>query len=352
MIEVKRPTVLIDEADTFIPSSEEMRGIINSGHSRASAFVTRTVGDDFEPRQFSTWAPIATAGIGKLPGTIEDRGIAVNLRRRRKDECVERLRFDRVGHLKGASSRASRWTKDHIAQVASLDPETPEGLHDRAADNWQPLLAIADCAGGDWPARARRAALELSNDGAADQESIGTLLLSDIQAVFEAKGVDRISGEDLTQELLRLDERPWPEFNKGKPLTKATLARQLGKFNILSGTIRLAGGQTPRGYYLSTFDDAFARYLPPKSATTPQLNNNGHFGGFRSATCGNEVAFSKVQQPNNHGDCGSVAEFWAAARADSGNWRRIRCSACARYRRGVSACVRCRRDRGDHRRSG
>jgi putative DNA primase/helicase len=309
MIEVARPTLLIDEADTFLPANEEMRGIINSGHTQASAHVTRTVGDDFEPRQFSTWASMAVAAIGKLPGTIEDRGISLQLRRKRRDERVEPLRRKRVGHLQDGASRASRWVKDNIAAIAEMDPECPDELHGRAADNWEPLFAIADRAGGDWPARARSAALELSADSAADRDSIGTMLLGDIRAEFEAKGVDRFSGDDLTAHLIGLEDRPWPEFNKGKPLTKATLARQLGKFKILSGTIRLPDGRTPRGYYLASFDDAFARYLPPKSATVPQPHSHGHRGTFQSATEVSDVAVSKVPQPYSHGHCGTVAHL-------------------------------------------
>jgi hypothetical protein len=266
-IEASKPTLLIDEADTFVGMSEELRGIINSGHTRGAAFVVRTEGEDFQPRRFSTWAAIAFATIGKLPGTVEDRSIAIPLRRKRSDEKVERLRRDH-SHLHQVASRAARWSADHAVKIAEADPEIPEQLHDRAADNWRPLLAIADHAGGDWPVRARGVAVKLSAEGAADQDSLRTMLLTDIRAAFQLKGTDRLSSDELVRHLTTLDERPWPELNKGNPTTKNGLARLLRPFAISSGTIRLAGERTAKGYYLSAFDDAFARYLPPENVTT------------------------------------------------------------------------------------
>jgi putative DNA primase/helicase len=258
IIEDTRPSLLIDEADTFISGNDDIRRLINSGHSRETAHVTLTVvvGDNHEPRQFSTWAPMALAGIGKLPGTIEDRGIAINLRRRRKDEPIERLRFNRVDHLKSAARKARRWVEDHLIELSSLDPDAPEALHDRAADNWHPLLAVADCAGGEWPDRARRAAVKLSNDGAEDQDSLGTLLLSDIRAAFADKGVDQFTCEGLVAHLVGLDDRPWAEVNHGKPLTKTGLGRLLGKFKIRSGTLHPS---KERGYTLLALADILDR---------------------------------------------------------------------------------------------
>jgi integrase len=297
--------MLIDEADTFAANSDDLRCIVNSGHTRSAAYVVRTVGEDFTPRKFSTWSAMAIAAIGKLPATIEDRSILINLSRRRLEEKIERLRPDRIEDLQQMASRAARWAADHMIELASSDPKIPDALHDRAADNWRPLLAIADAAGGDWSVRARRAALELSND-TSDQESIGALLLSDIRAMFAAKDVDRISGDELTAHLLSLDDRPWSEFKKGRPLTKATLARHLGRYKILSGTIRLPDGRTLRGYYLSSFTDAFARYLSLHAATPPQLNDDWRCDALQSVTLKTDVTVSKSQKPNNRGGCDGV----------------------------------------------
>jgi putative DNA primase/helicase len=139
VIEAAHPTLLLDEADTYARDNEDLRGVLDAGHRRDGA-VIRTVGDDHEPRQFSAWAPVALAASGRLPGTIEDRSIRIGLRRRRPDEAVEPLRLDRTGELEDLARKAARWAADHAAELAAADPAMPEGIINRAADNWRPLL--------------------------------------------------------------------------------------------------------------------------------------------------------------------------------------------------------------------
>ena len=211
-IEVARPTLLIDEADTFLPENEELRGVVNSGHAD-DGNVIRLVGDDHEPRQFSTWSPVAIATIGQLPGTISDRSITIQMkRRRRSDPSITRLRKDRPGPFPALASKCARWVADHLAALKEADPEIPESLNDRAADNWRPLLAIADAIGGDCARKARSIALAQA-EGLQD-DSIEVMLLGDIRDIFAAKDVDRISSEDLCGDLAKMEERPWPERNR------------------------------------------------------------------------------------------------------------------------------------------
>ncbi|MBA2410746.1 MAG: DUF3631 domain-containing protein [Gammaproteobacteria bacterium] len=158
-VEKWQPCLLIDEADTFLRQSDELRGIINSGHTRDTAYVIRTVDEDHEPRRFATWACKAIACIGEARDTIMDRSITISMRRKLPSETVTRLRHsDRFDDL---ASRCVRWAADHIDGLQRADPDLPGGLHDRAADNWTPLIA-ADAAGGEWPERARKAARILS----------------------------------------------------------------------------------------------------------------------------------------------------------------------------------------------
>ena len=156
VVEGYRPTLLVDEADTFLSEADELRGVLNSGH-RKGGQVVRTVGDDHEPRAFSTFAAVTIAIIGNLPDTLADRSVTVDLKRRMPSEKVASFRFDRVGHLDVLARQAARWAQDHAGTIAAADPEMP-GIHNREADNWAPLLAIADAAGGAWPERARAAA--------------------------------------------------------------------------------------------------------------------------------------------------------------------------------------------------
>jgi hypothetical protein len=259
VVEMQQPTLLIDEADTFLSKNEELRGILNSGHCKGGS-VIRTVGEDFEPRAFSTYSACAIALIGKLPATLTDRSVPIELRRRRPDEAIEAFRFDRTGPLTQLGSKAARWAMDHAAHVRGADPDMPASIFNRAADNWRPLLAIADAAGGDWPARARRAVQSLAATGDEEQSSRVTLL-ADIRSIFAERRVDRMASAELVEALVAIEERPWVEWKGGKAITANGLARVLAPFKIKPGTIRTADG-TPKGYVLSQFDDAFARYLP------------------------------------------------------------------------------------------
>jgi putative DNA primase/helicase len=265
-VELARPTLLIDEADTFLHQNDELRGVLNSGHRRGGNMV-RLVGDGHEPRQFSTFAPVAIAMIGKLPNTLADRSIPIRLRRRRPDEKVDSFRADRVGDLDRIASMAARWANDHESAVRDADPEMG-GLFNRDADNWRPLFAIADAAGGHWPALTREAARALVSDGTADDESTGAILLADIRAAFDTKGRDRMSSEDLVTYLHGCEDRPWPEFGKGgKPISKVQLARLLSRFGIHPGNIRLPDGRTPKGYERKDLEDVFGRYIPLGTAS-------------------------------------------------------------------------------------
>ncbi|MBM3566047.1 MAG: DUF3631 domain-containing protein, partial [Alphaproteobacteria bacterium] len=155
-IEAAQPTLLIDEGDTFLKDNDEIRGILNSGHRKSAAFVVRTVGDDHEPRKFSTWAATAIAMIGRLPDTLEVRSVPVRLRRRLDSETIESLRGDKASHLDVLGRMAARWALDNFEAIRAADPVMPDGIINRAADNWRPILAIADVAGGEWPERMRQ----------------------------------------------------------------------------------------------------------------------------------------------------------------------------------------------------
>ena len=173
-----------------LAQAREVRDRLTAAHPDLKApdsvetIVIRTTGDDHEPRMFTTWAPIAIAMIGRLPGTLEDRSLAIKMRRKRPDESVARFRLDQANLFHGLAGKCARFVSDNRLSLKSTDPDIPKGLHDRAADNWRPLFAIADTAGGEWPELARRIALKLS---AADEDanSASTELLTDIQKLFE-----------------------------------------------------------------------------------------------------------------------------------------------------------------------
>lgn len=269
-IEACQPTLLIDEADSFMKDNEEIRGVINSGHTRDSAYVIRTVGDDHEPRRFSTWSAKATAGIGKLPDTIMDRAIVMELRRKLPHEKVDRLRYAEAGLFEELAAKLCRLAEDYMEEIRLARPHLPAELNDRAQDNWEPLLAIADAAGGHWPERARRAALKLSGDLDSTM-TIGEELLSDIQEIFEAKKLDRISTAGLILALCEDPEKRWATYNRGNQVTPKQIAKRLGEYGIKSSTHRIQGLSNAKGYKLEQFAETFSRYLTSPSPGVTQL---------------------------------------------------------------------------------
>jgi putative DNA primase/helicase len=223
VVETHQPTLLIDEADTFLANNDELRGILNSGHRRGGS-VIRTIGDDHEPRQFSTWAPAAIAMIGRLPDTLNDRSIVISLRRRKATERVRSFRSDRAEYLTVLARKMARWAQDHSNELVDADPDM-NGLENRTADNWRPLFAIADAAGGRWPEHARMIASAVVQ--AAVDQSISAQLFADIRWVFDgcpgaedaAAAVDRVPSAFLVERLVKIEGRPWAEWKGGKPIT-------------------------------------------------------------------------------------------------------------------------------------
>mgnify|MGYP000441467425 CR=1 FL=1 len=252
-------TVMIDEADTFIRSNPEINGIINCGHRRSSAYVIRTTGDNHEPRQFSTWAPMVIAMIGKPADTIRDRSIEIELKRKTDTDSVERFIFSKVSReLASIKPRIAQWAEDNIEALQYSDPDMPNILNDRAIDNWTPLIAIADAIHTECGEKAREIALELST--VEEEQTPETQLLSDIQDIFSALNRDTVETDVLLENLYETEDGLWAEWNRGKELTAKQLAQKLKPFGIKPKKFR-DGNRTPRGYERKDFEDAFNRYL-------------------------------------------------------------------------------------------
>lgn len=279
VVEAFAPSILVDEADTFLAEQDELRGVLNAGHDRASAVVPRCVGDEFEPKVFHVFGAVAIAAIGKLPDTLMDRSIVVEMTRKAPGERVQKLRRRQRAALEALPRRCVRWAADNLKALSELEPTLPEELDDRAADNWEPLLAIADQAGELWAARARATALLLSGarGDSVDDGDAAVQLLADVRQVLTVERADKITSKALLAALTGLEGRPWGEWSRGRPLSARQLGTLLGRFGIKPGTIRI-GETTPKGYVLDDLSDAFDRYLPATgaatSATTSKLLDN------------------------------------------------------------------------------
>ena len=175
-----------------------------------------------------------------------DRSIVLELRRKLHDEHVDRLRYAEPGLFHSLAAKLARFSQDYSEIVLKAKPALPDALNDRAQDNWEPLLAIAEIAGDEWLTLARSTAIKIS--GNIDQsKSIGVELLADIQVVIESKQSDRISTADLIAALCTDEEKPWATYNRGHAITPRQIANRLKEFGIMSGTIRF-GTVTAKGY--------------------------------------------------------------------------------------------------------
>lgn len=273
-VEQWQPSLFIDEADTFIRDNDELRGVINSGHTRDTAYVIRTVGDDYMPKRFLTWGAKAIAGIKveRIAPTITDRSIVLSMRKRLKSETVERLRKSDPGLFSTLRSKLARFALDaHNAVAQAIIPELEE-LTDRQMDNWEPLFAVAVAAGGAWPEKAKNAALMLS---VTDDEptGVGPELLANIQEIFEDcknnpfVADDRISTTDLISALCEREDWRWSKFQKGKPIDARGVSSLLKSYGIKTNkTVNFGGDKRLKGYLLADFQDAFFRYLPAGDA--------------------------------------------------------------------------------------
>ncbi|MFF3062406.1 DUF3631 domain-containing protein [Streptomyces sp. NPDC057909] len=285
-----RPTILFDEIDTvFGPKAgdnEELRGFLNAGHRR-SGVTYRCIGDGGNQTvvEFPSYTAVSVAGLGYLPDTITTRSVIIRMRRRARNEKAEPFRarlHEAQGHK--LRDRLSQWADQVRDDIAGRWPEMPEGVTDRPADVWEPLLSVADEAGGDWPQRARTACVELVNAARADDKgSLGIRLLTDLRDYVMA-GIDRMPTVAILDRLCALDEAPWADMS-GRPLDSRSLAKMLGEYMTTDNTpvkarnIKSAGAVL-KGYYAADLHDAWQRYCPPPpsgaatSATsaTPQVS--------------------------------------------------------------------------------
>lgn len=280
-------TLLLDEADTYLglrvaKEHEDLRGIVNAGHRRgAKALRAVVAGKQVRIEEFPCFAPVALAGIGDLPDTIMDRSVIVPMRRRAAGEHVEPFRLRRAeadaAHLAG---RLEEWAARAVGRLEDLEPEMPDGITDRPADVWEPLVILGDTAGEPWTTRIRSAAVALNTERAQRDPSLGVQLLGDIRTALA--GRDRISTEELVEALVGMDSAPWGDL-RGKPIDARGIARRLRKYDVRPGDHRF-GEATRKGYLAEDLHDAFERYLPPVAHVADVALPGGERGDAECST--------------------------------------------------------------------
>ncbi|MEU7168793.1 DUF3631 domain-containing protein [Streptomyces morookaense] len=267
------PTLLVDEADTiFGPKAgekEDLRGLLNAGHQRNRP-AWRISGPEHKPTAFPTFAMAALAGIGDLPDTIMDRAVVIRMQKRKPGERITpfRSRYS-VPELNALRDRLTAWLSPLRGTAARLVPRMP--VEDRAADTWEPLVIVADLAGGHWPARARAACLAMTRHEVVqdEQTTLKTRLLRDIRRIFEQEGnKEALRTQDLLAALITDTESPWPEYGT-KGMNAYHLANLMRDFDISPANYRFENGKQAKAYMRNRFLDVWARYCPEPSQEAP-----------------------------------------------------------------------------------
>lgn len=273
VIEELGPTLVVDELDR-VPRDSDLWPVLNSGHSRGGT-VLRCVGDDSEPRAFSTFGAKVLAYIRDsrpaIPDTVEDRSIRILMQRRGPNEPREKLRSRALEQLAPPLCRKlARWAQDVVLKV----PNVPHELDDRAADTWEGLLAFAEAAGGRWLVRARQLAVRFSADRAEEEtEAPGVLLLADLRELLESGGLKAdklgLAGEGMVVALRALSDRPWVTWGRaGDGLTPHALGRLLRPFEVRSVLVGPEGSRVRR-YRVADVRGAAERFRTKRTSAQP-----------------------------------------------------------------------------------
>jgi hypothetical protein len=265
------PAIFMDETDAVwgkkvkdSETSETKRGIINAGFSRGKPYIRWDV-TTRETDECPTFAMVMLAAQGiTLPGTIEDRAVIIAMQRKPPGVSVAKFRQRRDGPaVEAARDRISAWLRPLARQLGDAEPEMPPGLSDRAEDVWEPLLAVADAAGGHWPALARDAAVALSGGNGNEAAALSLRLLADVRTVFADN--DKLHSHVIVNRLAALEEAPWGTW-RGHDFNQNDLAGLLKPYELQSRQVKI-GEVNRKGYHKADFHSAWSRYLDEEGQT-------------------------------------------------------------------------------------
>jgi hypothetical protein len=268
-------TLLWDEVDTVFTGrggdNEELRGLLNMGYKR-TGYIPRCVGDSNTVQKFPVYSPVALVGLaGGMPATITTRAVTIHMRRKKRDDRAEEFR-ERVVQRDAEPLREALagWIGGIAEALGDTMPEMPPGVINRSREIWEPLLAIADAAGGHWPTTARKACAYFVRESGKEPLSVGARLLADLHTIFTEHNTDRLPTTEILSALWGMDEAPWGVINGGRPIDSRRLSRELAPYHLSPAPVRV-GGQIQKGYV--TYEtknqvglaDAWSRYLPADS---------------------------------------------------------------------------------------
>ena len=288
-LEKQQITLLFDEVDTIFKgkgkddNNEDLRALLNAGYKRG-ATIPRCVGPKHEVVRFPVFSAVALAGIGDLPDTIMSRSIIIRMRRKAKTEKVEPFRA-RIHESSGyvLRDRLAEWAAKVGMIAGNAFPILPDGVTDRPAEIWEPLISIADLAGEHWSERSRAACISMCRRTIEGKTTLGVRLLEDLRTVFAiAKDPPALHTEVIIEKLCAGagagldDDAPWSDLY-GKQITVRQLATMLKQYGITSTKVTVAG-KSLQGYRRDALWDAWQRYIPAPPAK-PEFEELVESGG-------------------------------------------------------------------------
>lgn len=263
LIERWAPTLCLDEADQWVKQNRELASILNSGHSRAAAFVIRAGrgnGADGDVDFFSTWCPIVLAGIGTQRDTLTSRSIVIALQPKLSTEDIRPLDFDMRESSSDTRRQILRWSQDNLDAVKASQALPPDCGDSRRRDNFRPLWQLADVLGGPWPQLLEEAYRSTLPEADGEDDGPGVMLLRDLRAMFAAEGSKpAIRTADVIGRLAAMDESPWATWHRGKAMTPHQLAKLLKPFGVRSYDRRELGG-VAKSYMRDEVELAYSRF--------------------------------------------------------------------------------------------
>lgn len=234
VIEEYKPTLFLDEVDRYLATQEELNGIMNAGHTRRTARVTRLeeVKGKYIPRNFNVFGGKCMAGIGRQMDTMMDRSIVIKMEKRLFDEPITKLPLTFFEDQYELRQQIARFAEDNHYATNSITTDIPNLGNDRSQDNWQPLFTVAELIGGSWPAKclaAYKRIESISAEDAKEQDSVVIRILRELAPKIEKRRGAWLPAEELRSMLISDEEGEFFDWYQGNPITPKSIKKYLVK---------------------------------------------------------------------------------------------------------------------------
>ena len=195
----KHPTVILDENDAGFLRRPALANLVNASWTPDHP-IPRTING--KQVFFQVFCPKIIVMRGRqMEPTTASRFIWCKVWAKLEDEDVEDFDGRDCEAFEQLRRKFTRWAADNAAALDTIKPTYPPRFNNRLQKNWRLLLAIAELAGGEWPQRARRAAVILT-DRRAIEPSDGVRLLVSLDPLITraiSGGRKWLTSEEITQ---------------------------------------------------------------------------------------------------------------------------------------------------------